>query len=419
MICRSIMILGTIMFFILSSSLLAQTEETSEKLMEDAPKVFIDSEYTDLEYVRNKVNFINYVRDRQLADVSVLVTTMRTASGGRQKTLRFTGKNRFSGMVDTLMFNNTSFDTEDEKRNSFIRTFKLGLMPFILKTPMAKKLSIGFDGNGNIKEVKDKWDYWVFRMRVGGGISGEQIRDSYRINGNFNADRITEDWKIRLDTDIYYDEESFSLEDDTSWTSSSKSFSTDLSIAKSISQHFSLGLMSRVSSSTYRNLQSNYEFFPAIEYNLFPYSESTNREIRLSYFIGASYRYYNEETIYDKTSEKLAKQGLQLNIEIKEPWGEIDIRGEYTNFLHDLSKRRIQLWGWLSFKLFEGFSFDFGGGYSKIHDQLSLPKRELDIEEILLSRAELATQYSFKLSFGVSYTFGAIYNNIVNPRFGN
>ncbi|HEX2457685.1 MAG TPA: hypothetical protein VHI99_28565 [Vicinamibacterales bacterium] len=30
---------------------------------------------------------------------------------------------------------------------------------------------------------------------------------------------------------------------------------------------------------------------------------------------------------------------------------------------------------------------------------------------------ELATSYQYDISFGISYSFGSIYNNIVNPRF--
>jgi hypothetical protein len=53
-----------------------------------------------------------------------------------------------------------------------------------------------------------------------------------------------------------------------------------------------------------------------------------------------------------------------------------------------------------------------------IHDQLSLPKEDIATEEILLQRKQLATQYQYWASIGFSYTFGSIYNNIVNPRFG-
>jgi hypothetical protein len=58
------------------------------------------------------------------------------------------------------------------------------------------------------------------------------------------------------------------------------------------------------------------------------------------------------------------------------------------------------------------------GGLSVIHDQLSLPKGEVEIEDLLLRRRQLETQYSYWFMVGFEYAFGSIYNNIVNPRFG-
>jgi hypothetical protein len=57
------------------------------------------------------------------------------------------------------------------------------------------------------------------------------------------------------------------------------------------------------------------------------------------------------------------------------------------------------------------------GSISYIHDQLSLSAGGASQEEILLHRQELETQYRYWGSMGISYTFGSIYNNIVNPRF--
>jgi hypothetical protein len=393
--------------------------DTTSAIMEHAPKIFIDYDRMDMDHIRREVNFVNYVRDRNQADIYILVTTMRTASGGHEFTLTFTGKNQFAGRSDTLGFNITSFDTQDQMREGFVRTLKLGLIPYMLETPLAERLTIGFHTNGSIDDVKDKWDYWVFRLRVNGSLSGESLRDQYRIGIETNADRITEDWKIRMELDADFDEEKYKIDEDTTWIASSNKKKADVSVARSISDHWSLGALARVVSSTYRNIDIGYEIVPAIEYNIFPYSESTYREIRLMYNVGPSYVYYNEETIYEKMEELLIKQSFQVDVEIKQPWGQIDIRGTYSSFFHDMSKNRLNLHGDLSFNLFEGFSLDVGGSYSKINDQLSLPIRDLELEEILLRRAELATEYSFHFKFGVSYTFGAIYNNIVNPRFGN
>jgi hypothetical protein len=58
------------------------------------------------------------------------------------------------------------------------------------------------------------------------------------------------------------------------------------------------------------------------------------------------------------------------------------------------------------------------GRYTTTHDQIALRKGDVSIEELLLRRTELASEYSFNLSVGLSFTFGSVYSNVVNPRFG-
>jgi hypothetical protein len=69
-------------------------------------------------------------------------------------------------------------------------------------------------------------------------------------------------------------------------------------------------------------------------------------------------------------------------------------------------------------RLFRGFSFNVFASYDKIRDQISLQKGSATRDEVLLRLRQLSTNYSYYLSFGFSYSFGSIYNNIVNPRFG-
>ena len=38
-------------------------------------------------------------------------------------------------------------------------------------------------------------------------------------------------------------------------------------------------------------------------------------------------------------------------------------------------------------------------------------------EEILLQRRQVSTSYSYFAGVGITYTFGSIFNNVVNPRF--
>jgi hypothetical protein len=53
-----------------------------------------------------------------------------------------------------------------------------------------------------------------------------------------------------------------------------------------------------------------------------------------------------------------------------------------------------------------------------IHDQISLKKGQASLESVLLRRTMLETNYQYYFSIGLSYTFGSIYSNVVNPRFG-
>jgi len=52
-----------------------------------------------------------------------------------------------------------------------------------------------------------------------------------------------------------------------------------------------------------------------------------------------------------------------------------------------------------------------------IRNQLYLARSGLSDEEILTERRQLATDSRYSISFGFSYTFGSIFNNVVNPRF--
>jgi hypothetical protein len=72
-----------------------------------------------------------------------------------------------------------------------------------------------------------------------------------------------------------------------------------------------------------------------------------------------------------------------------------------------------------SLRIVKGLTFNIYGSIALVHDQVSLPLGDISLEELLLQRRMQATDYSYYTSFGFTYTFGSIYNNVVNPRFGN
>jgi hypothetical protein len=103
---------------------------------------------------------------------------------------------------------------------------------------------------------------------------------------------------------------------------------------------------------------------------------------------------------------------------VKKRWGTASASMEGSHYFHNFKRNRIRLSGELSLRLIKGLDFNIYGRYSRIRDQLSLPRGELSLEEVLLQQKQLATGYTYSISVGLSYTFGSLKSKIVNPRFG-
>ncbi len=412
----------TVLQLLSSGYLTAQqsADTTSQGESSNALRVYLDcsSWVCDKDYIRQEVTFVNYVRDRAEADVHILVTTQETGSGGNQSTLTFIGRHGFNGMDDTLTFSSKKSDTDEMSRKQMVKTLKLGLVRYASRTPLAGEISIAYSApKKKSEEVKDKWDYWVFSLSTNSYLNGEQSSKYSSFYGSLSANRITANLKIELSIYASYSENSFDYED-YSYFSASRGKGGSGLLAFSLGDHWSAGGFLSVTSSTYSNIRFSVGVAPAIEYDLFPYSESTRRQLRFTYQTRISHVDFDMETIYDKTSDNNVAEKLVIALEQKETWGSSSVSVYGSHYFHDFNKYNIGVDGSVSFRLIEGLSFNIYGNYSKPHDQLGLQKGDASQEEVLLSRRELETQYRYWASIGLSYTFGSIYNNIVNPRFG-
>lgn len=389
-----------------------------DELKRYAPKVFVDCSRCDMDYVRTEIIWVNYVRDRKEADIHILGTVQRTGSDGWEYTFEFIGLRNFSNIQHTLRYVSSRTDTWDEVRQGYIRTLKRGLFPFMLRTPIAEHLNIVLMRAFEPNDVEDKWNFWVFNIGMNGGLSGESRQNFSSIRGHVSANRVTPELKVRFGASGNFNQSQFEI-DGSSITSTSDRENVGGMVVKSIGDHWAVGGWVNWQSSTYNNLKAEYNTAPAVEYNFFPYAESTRRQLRFMYRVGYSYTQYREETIYDKVDEHLVGQVLNVTLEVKEPWGVASTYLEGSHYFHDLAKNRLRLGGHLSLRLVKGLSLSLSGGYSRIHDQLSLPKGGASLDEILLQRKELETDYNYHLSVGFNYTFGSVFSNVVNPRFGH
>jgi len=415
LIVLTLLILLLSLFF--SSSQAEEDAQNIDELKKAAPKVFIDCQRCDLNFIKTEITFVNYVRDRKEADVHVLITQQGTGGGGREYTLAFIGQNSYAALKNELKHYANRTETEDEIRKGLVQILKLGLAPYAARTPMASILSLSINRNVRSTAVEDRWNFWVFSINLRGRLNGEKSRKSNSVNGNISVSRVTPESKLRLGVSANFDESKFLYEEETI-KSSSRSKSLDSLYVKSLGEHFSVGGLLNLNQSTYSNINFGLSLHPAIEYNFFPYSESTRRQLRLLYRIGFNYDRYFEETIYDKIKETTFNEALAITLELEEPWGNAEISIEGSHYFHDFNKKRLRLSGNLSLRIFKGLSLTLDGRYSALHDQLSLRRGEASLEEVLLRRVELASSFNYSLAVGLSYSFGSIYSNVVNPRFG-
>lgn len=389
-------------------------------------RVFIDCpDGCDSSYLRTELNFVDHVIDRKVADVHILVTERSTGAGGTEFTVACIGLGRFEGIQETLKYASEPGETDDAERRGVLRTIKLGLVRFLVQTPAAAYLDLSYKPARPQERretagqtTTDRWNFWVFRVRGNTDISGEESTTSLRLSGSFSATRVTEQWKTSASVSLNYrrNRYSFEEEDEEDYITISRDSSAKGTLVKTLGGHWGAGVRLSMSSSTYTNHKRLWNFSPAIEYDIFPYSESTRRQLTFRYTVGAIHASYRQRTLYGKEQESLANHALALNWDMKQPWGTLDIQIEASQYLPDTHKNRLAIEADSEIRLFKGFSLDLGADVSFIRDLVYLPAGKATPEQILLKLRQIATSYDYRFQIGISYSFGSIYNNVVNSR---
>jgi hypothetical protein len=387
-------------------------------------RLFVDcpNAWCDMDYIRREVTFVDHVRNREDADVHVLVTTESTGSGGGAYTVQFIGLGRFRGVEHRLLFNTAPADTEDDVRKALVTTLKLGLVRYAADTPSGRDLEIRHHppaaaAAAAAQVVNDPWNFWVFRASLRGSSSGESLSDSVSTSGSFSANRVTEAWKFTNSLYGSYRRSSYTLSEGDTYTSITRSTSATGLGVKSLGAHWGAGGKLSASSSTYVNQDLAVRIAPAIEWNYYPYAESTRRQLTFNYAVGLNRYDYKEETIFGKMSETVPDHTLIVSLDLKQPWGSTSTSFEVSQYLNDLSKHSLLLFGSLEARVFKGFSVNTYGSIERVRNQLYLPRSGATDEEILVRQRQLATSYQYYISVGFSYSFGSIHNNVVNTRF--
>jgi hypothetical protein len=402
-----------------TSGLFAQEQENeADTLRKGAIKIFLDCQSCDMNYTRQQISYVNFVRDVKEAQVYILVTQQNAGSGGSQYTFSYQGLESFAGKNDTLVYTSSPDETTTIIREKKTNMLQMGLMNYVARTPLFGEIEIRHNTELEQEEVTDNWNNWVFTLSTEPQYQSEESDKQLELRNGINISKVTPDIKIELELDQSYSKRTVIEEDGTENTYITNEFQGDNLIVKSLNDHWSTGIKWNIGSSTRENYNLRTDLMPAIEYDIFPYSEATHRQLRFLYSAGIQYNNYIDSTIFNQVKEQLFKQEFNIAFQVQKKWGSVNLSLMGSNYFNDFSKNRIELNTSLNLRIFKGLSMQIQGGVAHINDQVNLKKGNITEADRLLELRELSTQYRIQGGIGLTYTFGSIYNNVVNPRFG-
>lgn len=391
-------------------------------------KVFLDCQYScDTAYLKEALPIVDWLNERTQADVHIMHADQRTGSGGEKVTLTFIGRQSYSALTDTLTFATSGDATGDEEREALLHHLTIGLARYLARAGLSDKVRIEavkppVDAAPSASIQDDPWNYWVFSLSGSGNINGQETTKYTRRSINLSANRTTEALKVRIYGNLYRNASEYEIGSETFRNEQSREQLSAL-IVKSIGSRWAVGGSGFISGSSYSNSKRIIEGGPAVEYNVFPYSQSTRKYLTIRYDVKLGHREYDELTIFALDEEAVLRHSIGVNLSLKQKWGSVSLSSNMshllTNFERSLTDSyNLGVYSGMDIRLVRGLSLNGWASYNRIRDQIDLPGEAATREEILLQSKRLPTGYSYQMSLGITYRFGSLFNNVVNPRMG-
>ena len=378
-------------------------------------------------HFRTEITYVNWMRDLRDSQLHIIMTSQSTGSGS-QFLMDFIGRGELQGQNDQLTYSHYDTDSDDRRVQGLTGVLAVGLAryalimgqsePFIVNTRTLRargpELPPGLQG-----EVVDPWNYWVFEVGGSVNMDKEDLSENQRYSGNVSANRTTEDWKLEFSGRGSLSVREGQYSTGAKFRDERQEGSVDARAFYSLGERWSAGMDAGVSTSTRNNQTLGANLGAGLEYSFFPYRDWTRKRMTAQARLYARYYDYQEITQFDKLEETVFEGVLRWGVGFRQPWGTANLVASAEGMLHDPKTfHRLSVGGRLSYRIARGLEWNVGGAVSRIRDQIYLPKERLSDEDILLGRRQLPTNSRWSFNTGFSFTFGSIYNNVVNNRFG-
>ena len=397
-----------------------------EAASSDRPNVFFDCSgpRCNFDYYRTEIDWVNWVRDDDAADVHVIITSLGTGGGGREFRFDYIGHGPYEEYEYALRYQSLPTDTEREQLDGFAHALGVGLASFANSAGFRDIVQLVGTGPSDIagqrvvarSEVVDPWDLWVFRINGSGEFDGESSRKSVESSGSFSVSRVTPTWKVRTNVRSSYRRLNVEL-DDGDFSDTRVDWNFNQTAVYALADHWSTGMQLQSARMTRFNQRFRIELTPVIEYSFFPYDEATRRSMTASYRIGGAFREYFETTTYGYDEETRWEHSFEIDFSQRQDWGDAGITLQGSQFLHDPNLYNVSLRGDIDYRVVRGLSINARGNIQRVKDQIYLSAEGATDEEALLALRRRATSYEYSLRLGFSFQFGSLFNNVVNNRF--
>lgn len=396
------------------------TSRAFDAKREALPALFLDCDFCDHVFFRQEISYVNFVRDRYLADIYIMLTENVLGSGASEYKLFLVGQNTFEGRNDTLSFQTKPNAAESDIRNGMLSLLKKGLLKYLVNTDLIHHINydvVNLNEDFNPESVRDKWNFWT--VSLSSRLNGD--RNSYQNNMSMHygliANRTTSVFKTETGISYGFNRQKYRINDSTLVTGLQSRTGGYHFMAFSVGRRLAMGHFGTYFQNTQQNLENSFSYLPALEYNFFGYEEASRRQLRLIYRAGVRYQNYYEKTIYDRMDEWVYPHSLVIQWVQIEKWGTVNLAAGAWHYLNHPDMFNTSLYPSINFNPLSGLRIGFWGDISMINDQFYIRKADASVNEILLNQVELKTDYFLSYGFSINYTFGSKYNNVINVRF--
>ena len=414
--------LAALALLTVASSLAAQEAGSTR------PRIFLDCNAPNCnpQYFRTEINWVNWVNDRTVADLHVIVGAVNTGSGGREYQLDFIGVNAVEPYEEQQRYNQLATDTQRESLDGLTLALGLGIAQWASTHGYGGLVHLqGVDpevGGATQRlvsqeEVDDPWNLWVFRINGNVNRSSEETAKNTQFNGGFNASRVTPTWKTSTNAFMNHRRIYRQLSGGREFRDYPTDWRVGQLVAYSVAQHWSIGVTGSVARQTQDNQLLQVRMNPALEYSFFPYEEATRRSLTVFYTVGPTYHKYFETTIYDRNRELQFAHSLELSFDSQQQWGNAGVSLRASHYLHDFNLSNRSMSGNVNYRITRGVSIFAQGNVAWVRDQIYLSAGGATDDQALLNLRRQATDREDSFSLGLTFQFGSIFNNVVNNRF--